>query len=487
MMQLRRPRQEDGEGRYGHRGCRLGVFPIVVLIGVLASAALATAQSGSEPLDKIEKAFRAILTDLGQAEKSDLRAETLTRSLRRLETLLARVRVEYQRYPERHSERDRIEFHLGFMIKWTRYLLQRAGSNPDERAPESGREETYRRGVALLQVAKRHEKEHAEDRAGIVQRYLEALPLLRGRREEREILDRVNRIWDEVRGSEKSAGNPEEAAPAEAAPVPANVPAAAPPEAKDRSAPAAEGSAPRTAEDLKQLREDLLEGPKEKRIAAAEALATVNQSWVGGFLVQRLADEGDADVRKGLTKAVLRVGDRHVVRALGKWAKFKEAERKREAIGLLAKIGGQETEKALTLFVMDKDLETIRVLIRAAKSLDKGYGVPTLARAAKQHPSLRFEIIEALGATRDPSGAKVLVSFLHRRKFAEYKDPAMKALRMLGPQAIPTLIDALEGRDYRQWSAAALRSVTGQRFGMSPTPWRQWWKTNRKRLLGDDG
>jgi len=458
---------------------------IPVLIGVLLSGTMIAAQSGSGPLDQIEEAFQAILADLKQAEQSDLRIETLTKTLKRLETLLGRVRVEYGRYPERHAERARVEFHLRFMVKWTRYLIQRGGADPDQKAIDASRQAAYRRGLELLEAARQHEKEHAEDRAGIVERYLKALALVRGRREEREILDRVNRIWEEVRGSEKTVGaNGETDRPVRDAP-PAKPPAATPPGPKDGTPTAAQRGAPPTAEEVKQLRQDLLEGTSEARIAAAEALATVDQSWVGGFLVQRLAEEGDAKVRKHLTDIVLKVGDRHVVRALGKWAKLKDADRKREAIGLLGKIGGKETEKTLVLFVKDKDLETIRQLIKAAKGLDKGYGVPTLARVAKTYPSLRFEVIEALGITRDASAARVLISFLHRRKFPEYKDPAIKSLRVLGPHAIPPLIDALAGRDYRQWAAAALRSVTGQRFGMSPAPWRHWWSTNRERLMGD--
>jgi HEAT repeat protein len=459
---------------------------IPVLIGVLLSGTLIQAQSGSEPLDKIGKAFQAILDDLKQAEQDDLRMETLTKTLGRLEALLRRVRVEYGQYPDRHAERARVEFHLRFMVKWTRYLIQRSGGDPDESARDVGRAAAYRRGLELLGAAKQYENEHAEDRAGIVERYLEAFALVRGRKEEREILDRVNRIWEEVRGSEGTAGAKGGTARPVRDPPPAKPTAATPPGPKDGTPPEGKRQTPLTAEEIKQRRQDLLDGTSEARLAAAEALATLDQSWVGGFLVQRLAAEEDARVRKRMAEIVLEVGDRHIVRALGKWARFKEADRKREAIRLLGKIGGKEVEKTLVRFAKDKDVGTIRHLIKTAKALDNGHGVPTLARVAKNHPSLRFEVIEALGSTRDSSAARVVISFLHRRKFPEYKDPAIKALRVLGPLAIPPLIDALAGRDYRQWAAAALRSVTGQRFGMSPSRWRHWWSVNRQRLMGDD-
>jgi len=432
-----------------------------------------------DPVQEIGKSFHTILRFLETADQAENRVEVLQEALGKLEDLKGRVWKSFRNHPDRQSERERITFHLSYMIKWVRFLIQKNGAIPEPIRPTREQNE-YKLGLKLLEQAKTHARKHPEDRVGIVNRFLKTLPYLKGKPEEREVVNLLNRIWGEVSpegnlksGSKSKAGSEPEAKPGKSPPSPGS---------ETRTHPDVDSKKSPTPEILKQLREDLLGGSPAARIRAAGLLTGVNQSWVGKFLVQRLAEEKDPEVRKSLVTGILKIGNRHVVLALGKWNRLKDKSQKQQAIRLIGKVGGKEAGKALTLFLNDKDRDTILLVLKTAEHLKKGRGVPTLARAVKQFPDLRFEIIQSLGCVQHSSAAKVLISFLHRRKFQDYKDPAIKALRILGVYAIPPLIEALGGRDYRQYAAAALRSVTGQRFGMSYSRWQQWWKRNRKRL-----
>lgn len=434
------------------------------------------------PVQQIGREFHSILEFLQSSTKAEDRVQVLQTALSRFEALEKRVYLAFRGHSDRHSEQERIVFHLRYMIKWTRYLIQIAGAIPGMN-PRSPGQAAHAKGIRLIEAARRYERDHPEDRMGIVDRYLMAMELVRGKPEEREIVKRLNRIWSEVspEPSARAPTGPKNAAVPESE-IGSRSPIPSPP---DRVPPNGRGNVtvkPHSPEALKQIREDLLKGDPHARKRAIRILMDVDQSWVGGFLVRRLADEKDVQVKKILTEAVLKVGNRHVVSALGKWSRFKDQERRHQSIRLLGKVGGEEAGKALCLYLKNKNLDTIRLVVMAAKGLKNGHGVPPMAKAVRAFPSLRFEIIEALGETGHSSAARVLISFLHRRKFPDFKDAAIKSLRVLGPHAIPPLIDALGGRDYRQYAAAALRSVTGQRFGMSSGRWQQWWRKNKKKF-----
>ena len=456
---------------------RISLLSLCILLPFLVHSA---GSQEENPVQVIGREFHSILKSLQSSTKTEDRVDVLQTALSRFEALEKRVYLAFRGRPDQHSAQERIVFHLRYMIKWTRYLIQKAGAIPGMK-PRSPGQAAHAKGKRLLEEARRYEREHPEDRMGIVDRYLVAIELVRGKPEEREVVKRLNRIWSEVSPGASVASEPGKASGQK--PKNGSHSPLADPSDRTRQEDSGDVSRkPHSPEALKKIREDLQGGDLRARKRAVQILADVDQSWVGGFLVRRLAEEKDAQIQKVLTEAVLKVGNRHVVSALGKWSRFKDQERKQLAIRLLGQVGGKEAGKALSLFLKNTSQDTIRLLVATAKGLKDGHGVQSLAMAVKAFPSLRFDIIEALGETGHSSAARVLISFLHRRKYPESKDPAIKSLRVLGPQAIPTLIEALGGRDYRQYAAAALRSVTGQRFGMSSGRWQQWWRKNKKKF-----
>ena len=487
-----------------------GILGLAVVAFVFFLISSASGQNG-DPVATIGRKLDTILRRMDGAASPDQRRRVLVDVVGRLEALLIEVRGSFHSVPGGRAEQERIEFHLRYLITWTRFLAQKSQiEDPGETEKKAEDRPDSARARAMLQDAAQYEKDHPEDRTGIVDRYLKIVPLARGTEAEEEVVRHLNRVWGKNQNDPPEKGVEEKVDPGKPGPSPeeekaaaAEIPKPAPkPEPKPEPEPGSEPTAkpatkPKeasgspspatpaaalTPEALKALREEMVDGEKDARIRAARQLATVDQTWVGKFLVDRLAEETDGDVQKELVRIVAKLDNRHVVRTLERWARFKDERLRCMAVDLLGAVGNRDAGKALTAFVSGEDLGTIRHVVKTAKKMPDGHGVVALARAAQDFPGLRFEVIEALGETRQGSAARVLISFLHRRKYAELKDPAMRALRMLGPNAIDPLIDALQGRDYRQYAAAALRSVTGERFGMSASRWQQWWRQNRKRL-----
>ena len=249
------------------------------------------------------------------------------------------------------------------------------------------------------------------------------------------------------------------------------------------SIPEPKAGAKLTPEEIKALRSALTEGDRASRLRAAKLLESVDRSWVGGFLVDRLLAEGDDEVRAVLRGGILRRKDRHSARALGKWSRQRDVARRKEAVQMLGNIGGKSAATALKNFVRDRDKDVVLRVIATAGQLADGQGVPVLTQCIKQHPEHLLEIIDALGKTAHPKGAKLLITFLHRRKYKEQKPAAIQAFRALDGHAIPPLIDALDARDYRQYAASVLRTITGERMS-SRDRWIQWWRKNKKRYQG---
>ncbi|MBN2490704.1 MAG: HEAT repeat domain-containing protein [Planctomycetes bacterium] len=439
-----------------------------LLLATALGLATATAQPAKDAMERIGRELQEVFALLDPAAGDAQRIEALRKALAGFERLLEQVQEEFRKAPERRSDQERIEFHLRYLIRWVRHLLAVGGADPDTPGALDPLE-AQAQALRCLEEARRYERERAEDRPGILNRYVAALELARGTPLEREALQEINRLWSEVEVDEPT--------PPEPLPEPDRPPA------QPEEPAAARPDGPLTAEELKELREQLVGAGPAARIAAAERLSHVDQPWVGPLLVERLAVEEDKEVRSQLTAVILRVADRHMVRALGKWSRHKDVERRKEAIGLLGRIGDENAGKALLDFGEETDPEVVRLLIQTAKGLDNGMGVGLLVRIMKTHPKLTYEIIDALSETRHHNGARALIPFLHRRRYPELKDPAIKALRILGTHSIEPLIEALEGQDYRQYAAVALRSVTGERFGISPGAWQQWWRQNRKHLL----
>ncbi len=453
---------------------------VVAAIALLATGFLpsATAVAQDDALATIGERLEAILAPLDRIEsdpsKARARLETAHVALTKLRADLAPL----YRDPKTRAAAQRAALHLGHLVKWTEFLLRKRGLDPGATPRRAART----RGVQLLREAERFAKEQPRDRLGIAQRFAAALEALRGEPEERAIVERLNALWDEVSDGSSvpeptpGPGSTDPGDPGSTGPGPAA-------QGPSKPDPAPSTDEPLDAETLKTVRTTLIRGEVDERVTAARTLGHQKASWLGGFLVDRLRVEKEPAVRAALDEAVRRVADRHVARALSRWSRLDDVEMRKQAMRLLGAVDHDEAGKSLRAFAKEKVLGAQRVLLDVAKAMPEGRGVPAIARLIDDRPSIRAEAITALGACGHEEAATVLVSFLHRKRFDDEKPLAIRAFQALGPIAVPTLIRALEATDYRQHAADALRRVTGQRFGISSTKWKQWWRKNGKRLL----
>lgn len=452
------------------------VFIALVIASCTFVCTTTSSSAQDDALAAIGQRLEAILAPLDRLESDPATARA------RLETALAALKklhgdlAPLYRNPKTRDAAQRAALHLGHLVKWAEFLLRKRGLDPSAAPRRAART----RGLQLFGEAERYAKDNPHDRLGIAQRFAAALEALRGEPEARTILDRLNALWDEVTDGSR-APEPVVRGPADPPEQGGDRPGDAPP----KPAPAASTDAPLDADALKALRTTLVRGDVAERLAAAQTLGHQKASWLGGFLVDRLRLEKEPTVRVELDKAVRRVADRHAARALKRWSRLDEVEMRKQAMRLLGAIDHEEAGKSLRAFAKEDDLGAQRVLLAVAKAMPDGRGVPAIARLIEDRPAIRPEAIVALGECGHEEAATVLVSFLHRKRYDEEKPFAIRAFQALGPIAVPTLIRALEATDYRQHAAHALRRVTGQRFGMSSSKWKQWWRKNAKELLGE--
>lgn len=455
-------------------------------------ASMAERVRGGDEIERIGERLRAALKPLRELPAT----ATSTDRLRALETCLTRLknlRAAVAKLPNRLAgPRDRIRFHLDYLIKWNRYLTEQAGgavTTDAERDRERARAD-YRDAQSKLAAARAFERANPADRLAIADRYLAVLERLRGTPEERWIVDRLNRLWAEVRpaGSAPDTGRPVAGSPGSGSPVAKGGEGAGAPKSSAGGAESAspgagtERTEPLDAEALKALREQARTGSADERSAALRTIAQQKRAWASTFLVACLEKEADAGVQRLLEGLIRGRGDRPTLKRLGRWARRREAADRQRAIALIAAIDHKDAGKTLARFAKEKEPKVVTALIDAATKMPEGRGVEVLADLLKRRAELRSELILALGTVRHPDAGKPLLSFLHRRKFPELKLAATRAFRTLGVYGIPTLIGALDGRDYRQYAASTLRTVTGQRFGMSRSRWEGWWRKNKRRL-----
>lgn len=98
--------------------------------------------------------------------------------------------------------------------------------------------------------------------------------------------------------------------------------------------------------------------------------------------------------------------------------------------------------------------------------------------------TLRKEAVAALVGIGEPS-LDPLTETLEDEDAGLRKTAAWALARLKHPGSVENLIGALgdEDRGVKRWSSWALYKITRMNFGYDAEKWREWWKTNKERVL----
>jgi HEAT repeat protein len=206
----------------------------------------------------------------------------------------------------------------------------------------------------------------------------------------------------------------------------------------------------------------------DKRILKQLLQAIQTNDTEAEFAIAALGDLKDAEAVEPIVE--------RLKKATGSWRP------RRAAVVALEKIGGDRAVDGILGALRDKD-ETVRGEAAAALGrLKEHRSTQELIALLQDETRAVHSATTALGNIRDPKSVEALISSLNYKDY-RIRVGAADALGKIGVRnnrVIESLLSSLDDK-YAQASAArALKSLTGQDFGVDAKRWRQWWEKNQK-------
>jgi hypothetical protein len=130
-------------------------------------------------------------------------------------------------------------------------------------------------------------------------------------------------------------------------------------------------------------------------------------------------------------------------------------------------------------------LRRTRAIEALGRSAAAGSGVPLRPLTFAPEPAIRAAAITALGSKGEEASVGTVETSLADADWT-VRSAAISALaRLASRHSVPVLCDAMRASDGRLVDdcAAALRAITGQRFGADPARYEAWWRKEEKAEL----
>ncbi len=210
--------------------------------------------------------------------------------------------------------------------------------------------------------------------------------------------------------------------------------------------------------------------PVELRLSIGETFAALKEKAIL-FLINRMAEEEEAQARRYLSEALIRQGPQ-ALPALIEALADKRWYVTRNVIIIIGKIQDTRASGHLRPYLDHKELRVRREAVRALARIGGSTAVKSLLQVAESaEEELRLQAFLALGAMKDTTAVPVLINFIQSADLmmrrTELKKAAIKALGSIGvPEAEPCLSRLLKKR--RIWKKArfnGLRSCAALALG----------------------
>lgn len=222
----------------------------------------------------------------------------------------------------------------------------------------------------------------------------------------------------------------------------------------------------------------------ELRRSTAAILGGLRTGAASFALVEALDDEDDEVRRLAFEGLVATGGPRVGYNVTKVYANSRVLQSQVTAVEVLAGIAakGPVDAKVITpflgRFVLSRDETVVDQALDALRGLGRTAG-PGLVEALETRNYLkRIAVIEAIAEVKYYPGATRIGLLLlpgDRKDTVAVRNAALAALQRMGPCAVEPLIPLLKGGRQKQWTAYAIRQITGQPFGSkSAKEIRKW-------------
>jgi hypothetical protein len=226
---------------------------------------------------------------------------------------------------------------------------------------------------------------------------------------------------------------------------------------------------------ISHLLEELDAEEPERRIAAAEQLALLNDQATVDPLVRSLIREKDREVVAAVLDALGHTPLAETLDCIDATLVSETSNNmlQTRVMDFLSEIDTPRASAVIAEMMM-RDKRDDRVVTRGFEALgamgrEAAWGLSLLPGKLRK-PDELDSITVLMGQTHDPRLAEYLLPFLDRgymkRRYDEIRDPALmhpvQAMIALGYEAAPVLIDGLQQRKYQYWALYCLRQLSGK-------------------------
>lgn len=203
---------------------------------------------------------------------------------------------------------------------------------------------------------------------------------------------------------------------------------------------------------LSSLAERINDEAADVRAAAVRAYANLAMPGAVGSVLA-LADDPDGEVRRAAIESLGRLGDPSAAARLAGHANEEDPAIRAAAVAALGRLGGDEARDCVIAALRDP-IGAVRVAAAAAEVLGPAAVPPLLEALRDEDKDVRLQAAATLGRLHDDRALESLVAALTDESTA-VRTEAARALGMLGDHARGPMLELLRGDDPALWEVAS--------------------------------